>query len=174
MEERGVMKKLYIMEDEIPRDGGVWPECAATFFICADVLKESTASGRVWTLWKEKPVPFDDFGCLLLVLDRLLDEMGQPASWCELRTLLPKGEESIESGKFSKHGKIFYFPDEMMQKKGMLGTAAVRIYTRQHASMQGELRILNHAGQTVSFRSALELLHLLEEWLIGLNKNYGK
>lgn len=46
-------------------------------------------------------------------------------------------------------------------RPGLLSTVSVRIYTRQHATMQGTLRV--EGNREVSFRSGLELLYLLRE-----------
>ena len=81
------MKDLCIMEDDIPRDGGMWAEHAATLFICVNEWDKNIASGQLWSFCVQKPIAFYGLDDLLLTLDDVLDEVGQPARWCELRTV---------------------------------------------------------------------------------------
>lgn len=50
-------------------------------------------------------------------------------------------------------------------EQGKLCTAAVCVYARQHASIQGEARLPGASPETVYFKSELELLRLLRDWL---------
>ena len=152
-----------IMEDTIPRDGGVIPEYAATLYIGIDTLGADIASGRIWSFCYRKPIPFNGLGSLLLILDQMLDEMGTPERWLELRSLQSK-RQNLSSVVLTPK-TVCYKPTALKNARGDVGTAAIRIYMRQNASLQGEVRFLNGVKAQMQFRSALELLHLLQEWL---------
>lgn len=77
------------MEDDIPRDGGILPEYAATLFIGIDEMAADGASGQIWSFCYQVPISFVSFGNFLLTLDQILDELGTPERWLELRSLQP-------------------------------------------------------------------------------------
>lgn len=59
------MKNLCIMEDDIPRDGGMWAEHAATLFIYVNEWDKSIASGQLWSFCVQKPIAFHGLDDLL-------------------------------------------------------------------------------------------------------------
>ena len=149
------------MEDDIPRNGGILPEYAATFFVGIDSVIGDIAAGRIWSFCYQEPFAFSDFGILLLTLDRMLDEMGTPERWLELRSLKPNKTPNAVPVQRTVCHKL----KDLWQVRGHIGTAAIRIYMRRNASMQGTLRILSGKRTQIDFRSALELLHLLHDWI---------
>lgn len=46
------------MEDDIPRDGGILPEYAATLFIGIDEMAADGASGQIWSFCYKEPYAF--------------------------------------------------------------------------------------------------------------------
>ena len=162
-----MMNEFCMMEDDIPRDGGILPEYAATLFICVDKWNADTASGKVWSFCYQKPVPFRGLGNLLLTLDQMLDAMGTPNRWFEPRTVAQARNCLPEAAPC---GMVYHKPTAFRKARGRIGTAAIRVYARQNASMQGTLRLCGEKQESVQFRSALELLHLLQEWLIANDK----
>lgn len=134
---------------------GSLPTYTSTLLICIDDLTDDIASGYIWSFCCQKPIHFCGFGKLLLTLDQILDEIGGPACWFNTVTAEQKKAEPT----------VYYRPDELMHIKGEISTVAIRIYSRQHASMQGELLFLGQEGKKRNFRSALELLYWLDAWL---------
>ena len=160
------MKNLCIMEDDIPRDGGMWAQHADTLFIYVNEWDKSIASGQLWSFCVQKPIAFHGLDDLLLTLDDVLDEIVQPARWCELRTVSSEKKKTSANTNAPTERKLYHPPEELSRVHGKVGTAAIRIYARQNASMQGELQFSGkERRQAICFRSALELLHLLREWL---------
>ena len=98
------------------------------------------ASGRLWSSCCEKAKPFRGLDGLLLAMEAMMDETGS----------LPFDSRPIEQGKIC--------------------TAAIRVYARQHASIQGEARFPGVSPETVYFKSELELLRLLHDWLEQLTQ----
>ena len=166
-----------ILEDEIPRDGGKWPEYASTMLLCFDGWEGSVATGRLFTFYSGEPHAFCDLGDLLLAMDAVMDNAGQPDAWCELRHLTSKGKRKRPEEHCTPLAPSKKKPlpaDALNGVRGKLCTVSVRVYTRQHASMQGEVRFHGHSPQQVYFRSALELLHLLRERLEQTGRKEGE
>ncbi len=156
---------LCILEDDIPRDGGKWPEYASTMLLCFDGWGGGTATGKLCTFYFREPHAFCGLDDLLLAMDAVMDEAGQPSAWCELRHLPDKRNQRCPELHASPAPSVREpLPaDALNRTHGKLCTVAVRVYTRQHASMQGEARFPGLSPEPVYFRSALELLHLLRE-----------
>jgi hypothetical protein len=154
-----------IMEDEIPRDGGLWPEYAYTWFLCVDGLEADIAAGTIRSFCVKEPVPFHGLDDLLLQLDRLLDETGQAGRWMELRHLTVRKADTDAHTEPPARRTPYYARQTLDTVRGELGTAVIRVFSRRNVSMQGEIRFLDRKGAEISFRSALELLQLLREWL---------
>lgn len=160
---------ISISPDDIPRDGGIWPEYASTMVICFHGIDHGTAYGELWSFYYQDPRPFRGLDHLLFAMEALMDEAGYPEAWCETRhwgkkpkdegrrdpdqqTLLPKVRRQVPA----------YGPNELLSIKGALCTIHIRVYCRQHASIQG---IAQNSKETVHFRSALELMKLLQQAL---------
>lgn len=153
-----------IMEDDISRDGGMWPEYAATMFICVSGIRNGRIYGKLWTFYFKKSRPFRGLDQLLFVMEDIMDEAGQPEAWCKIRSW---GGSSAESGKAEGNSPVLRkkrIPAHSQRKlnriHGKLCTIPIRVYCRQNASMQGTVQL---GKETQCFRSALELLHLLSE-----------
>lgn len=156
-----------LTEDEIPHNGRTWPEYASTMLLCFDGWNGDTVMGRLCTFYFHEPRAFCGLDNLLLAMDAVMDEAGQPSVWCELRHLPDKRNRRDPEPQASPALSIREpLPaDALSRMHGKLCTVAVRVYTRQHASMQGEARFPDLSPEPVYFRSALELLHLLHERL---------
>ena len=107
----------------------------ATMLLCFDKLEGGVASGRLWSSCCEEVRPFHGLDGLLLTMEAMMDEAGEQLS------------------------------DPRHLEQGKLCTAAVCVYARQHASIQGEARFPGVSPETDYFKSALELLRLLHERL---------
>lgn len=161
---------ISIMEDDVPRDGGMWPEYAATMMICFHGIENGTAFGELWSFYFRKPRPFKGLDHLLFTMEDLMNEAGQPKAWCETRNWETSNKRSNRSGseqqtpiKFIKKKRIpAYGPGDLVNVHGKLCTFFVRVYCRQNASMQGMLR---NGKETACFRSGLELMKLMQQAL---------
>ena len=155
--------------DDIPRDGGIWPEYASTMVICFQGIDQGTAYGELWSFYYQDPRPFRGLDQLLFTMEALMDEAGYPEVWCESRHWGPQPEDK---GKRDLAGQTpssslqrqipAYGPNELISIKGTLCTIRIRVYCRQHASIQGTAQ---NCKEIVHFRSALELMKLLQEAL---------
>ncbi len=163
-------QSLCIMDDEIPRDGGRWPEYTSTMLVCFSGWEGGVACGALWAFYFKNPRLFRGLDQLLFAMESVMDEAKHPQAWYERPNLSLCGKrqryskEKPDSAASMARMTPYHPPDGLAQTRGRLCTVAVRVYCRQHASMQGKARLLN-GGNVVCFRSALELLHLLQEML---------
>lgn len=161
-----VQTHIPIMEDDIPRDGGMWPEYAATMLICVSAIKNGRICGKLWTFYYKRPRLFRGLDELLFVMEDVMDKAGQPAAWCKTRNWGGAFGES-ESGSEKRNSPVLRkkriparSQTELDRIQGKLCTIPIRVYCRQNASMQGTVQL---GKETQCFRSALELLHLLSD-----------
>ena len=124
---------ICIMEKGIPRDAGRLPEYAMSILVCIDEISNGIAWGHIWLFCMEKPIAFNGLGNLLLLIDLMLDKMGQPARWFELRTIMPGKMKDSECEDV--YQTPVYTPEELKCMHGKIGTATVRIYARQNATI---------------------------------------
>lgn len=108
--------------------------------LCFDTLEGGVASGRLWVSCCEEARPFHGLDGLLLAMEDMMDKAGE---------------------------QLF---DPRQLEQGELCTAAVCVYARQHASIQGTVRFPSASPEPVYFKSELELLRLLRDWLDQLTQ----
>lgn len=147
------VERFCIFEDDLPRSGGRWPEYAATMILCFDQWENDMAIGSLWTFFQSTPIPFHGLDNLLFIMDAMMDQAEQPMPWMARRHI--KEQARPHSDRRTQIQNLLSF------RPGLLSTVSVRVYTRQHATMQGTLRV--EGNRELSFRSGLELLYLLRE-----------
>lgn len=138
-----------------------WPDYAFTMLICFSSWQDQIAQGELWSYFSKDPRPFRGLDQLLFAMENAIDEAGRPAAWQEPRQVFEK-----QSPSQPQASGPYYEPQALAGKRGAYYTASVRVYYRQHASIQGELT-LSEPPRKIRFRSALELLHLLWSALAG-------
>ena len=155
------IEQFCILEDDLPRNGGRWPEYASTMILCFDQWENDVAVGSLWTFFRSTPIPFRGLDHLLFIMDALMDQAEQPIPWMEQRHI--KEQVKPHPNRRKNHSRRTASPIQrpLSFRLGLLATVSVRVYTRRHATMQGVLRAEHN--QTVCFRSGLELLYLLRE-----------
>lgn len=146
-------ERFCIFEDDLPRSGGRWPEYAATMILCFDRWEDDMSIGSLWTFFQSTPIPFHGLDNLLFIMDAMMDQAKQPMPWMARRHI--KEQARPNSDRRTQIQNLLSF------RPGLLSTVSIRVYTRQHATMQGTLRV--EGNRELSFRSGLELLYLLRE-----------
>lgn len=129
--------------------------------------QERVACGDVSTLYLGKTFHFHGLDHLLLIMEDMMDYIRTscpavpfPQAFCDHRSL--KVGKTGTTFQEVNEEVITQFESPPAQKKTGAHIAAITVYYRQHASMQGELRT---AGRKVFFRSGLELMRLLHQAL---------
>ncbi|WP_087064316.1 hypothetical protein [Intestinibacillus massiliensis] len=157
-----------IQEDGIPRDGGLWPEYAHTLIVCVDGLEDGLAQGQIYSYCVPEERPFHSLDQMLFTLEDLINKCGLAQPWNEPRSLTAgkKKQRRVDAdrGEPEAPGKLnpsWTFQD-LRPVRGKLASFYLRVYSRQHASMQGVLAPAEQKGVPMAFRSALELLRALQ------------
>ena len=155
------VERFCIFEDDLPRSGGRWPEYAATMILCFDQWENDMAIGSLWTFFQSTPIPFHGLDNLLFIMDAMMDQAEQPMPWMARRHIKEQAKSHLNRRKNDSPKTVSQIQNSLSFRPGLLATVSVRVYTRQHATMQGTLRV--EGNREVSFRSGLELLYLLRE-----------
>ena len=163
----------YISEDDIPRDGGRWPEYCNTMIISIDSFENRLASGCLCNFYFEDATPFSSLDQLLISMESVMEKAQMPQSYVELSQAVPIQkkrkrakmalEKDVDDAPLSKQPP-FYSIETLRAAKGELANFYIRVYSRQHASMQGVLVDAKN-NDTYAFRSGVDLIRVLYELL---------
>ena len=128
-----------------------------TTIVCIDSYQENEPRGRICNATLDGGAAFESLMQFLLRMESLLDEMKFPQSFTARREFAPAtGSAAVSSGDGERRGK--------------LATFTVKILFRQNASWQGCVTWLE-GGKEESFRSALELIFLMDSALSASMQN---
>lgn len=149
-----------------------WEGFASYMIVQFDSYQNKIAKGEIKNFLLEKSISFTGLDQLLLAMDQIMDEVKRPEKEVSYRHFFSSRATTIDllHGDNQKEEKIedILFEEETSDEKTSKKKhcwpqkIVIQIYRRQNASMQGEIKYQN---ETVRFRSALELLHLLYEYL---------
>jgi len=141
--------------------------------VCIDNFRIDSWQGRIYTLLNNKEIHFQSTDELLSIMGLFWDELGFPQESTISRSFTVSGQSQIQKQTnaffqilYPKDGtrdkvKVEIREDDMNNKNGDKGTFLVRIQYRQNASWQGHVTWVEE-NKTVPFRSALELLKLID------------
>ena len=127
--------------------------------ICVDERQHGESSGRVYCCYAREAVHFSHEYQLIKMIEELLDRIGYPQCSVKIRSF----QEKKEKKQLPKPEKILE-GREIVGFRGKIATFLVHIKYRQNATWQGEICWVEKA-RTVSFRSELELLKLMDNAL---------
>ena len=118
--------------------------------------------GRVYHAYSEKAIPIACFEEVIRIAENLFKDLGYPQMTTNDR------EFGGSSYSYRKKEEMVRIMDDktLLEQQGDLGTFIIRVQHRQHSSWQGKVTWIEE-NETVNFRSALELMkmidHVLEE-----------
>ena len=120
--------------------------------VCVDSYENASMKGRVGFAEGDTEIGFDSLMDLLLTIEDKLEQTKIPQAYLKMRG-------------FSK-GSAYTCNHEKKRKicRGAIATFSVKILFRQNASWQGYVSLVD-TGQEESFRSALELIFLMNSAL---------
>ena len=144
--------------------------CPNGVVVCVDHYRAGGLSGVLYNQYQLEPSHFEDVSQMIMKMEAFYDEIRFPFSTRRPRSLLPdkikKVKNILNQNDHKKEERVKVMKDgEFLQKHGDLGTFIVRVQNRQNSSWQGRVTWVEK-NETVSFRSALELLKLMEEVLV--------
>ena len=159
----GMLEDYIIAEDDIPREGGIYPEYTATMFIVIECYYNSIAKGYLQTFYQEQPFPFFGLDNMLIQLERIMDMAGVPSKCNEYRHMVnissarktKKDLPHMESDQ--KFQSVKFNPNNICAAKHLF---SIRVYSRRNASIQG---ILRNAKKQMSFRSGIDVIRGIHE-----------
>jgi hypothetical protein len=118
--------------------------------------------GRVYHAYSEEAIPIACFEEVIRIAENLFNDLGYPQMATNDR------EFGGSSYSYRKKEEMVKVMDDktLLEQQGDLGTFIIRVQHRQHSSWQGKVTWIEE-NETVNFRSALELMkmidHVLEE-----------
>lgn len=124
--------------------------------ICIDGNENHEKQGRFYHRYSVEPVLFTDLNSLLIEADRLMDKIDYPQASTRSRNFFDTQENRKEKG--AQRVKI---ADDILNESGKKATFVVNVQYRQNATWQGKV-LWAEAGKSCNFRSALELLKLID------------
>ena len=139
-------------------------------FLCVDDWTDGIPSGRILNACFADEVSFTGFGDMLLTIEQLCDRLNLTQSCMQLRHG-PNRKNHLDNKTEWNDVRHAETPtgasDALFSRFGHARVFPVRIQYRMHATWQGVVQLHNEA---VPFRSALELLGLLDDALWAQEK----
>ena len=127
--------------------------------VCIDSYEDGIFAGRFYNPGSADEYGFKSMSQFLVQIEDLLDQMQFPQYFTEVRTFSERPQAALR------------LKDAGIEKEtGGLATFVVRILFRQNASWQGSLT-WEDTGQEENFRSALELIFLMDSALKSVIAN---
>ncbi len=125
--------------------------------LCVDKNDNGTIEGHMYHGYSNQGIPFHGYEDIIKSAEELFNILGFPH--------MGTGDRDI-SGHIhvyrKKEGMTRLMDDEkLLEQHGDMGTFVIRVQHRQHSSWQGRVTYLEK-NQTVYFRSALELMKIID------------
>lgn len=128
--------------------------------------EESIPKGTFISLDYDCGYEFQGFDQMLLVMEDIMDSVSVPRATYEHRSLYGKQYVFQRIEESHRLPETLYRTVNLPRLPGGKASFVLRFYYRQYGSMQGELIALGKEGEKrVRFRSALELMRLLHEYM---------
>ncbi len=128
--------------------------------VCIDSVTRNDASGRIYHRYSEEPVLFASFTMMLGKIDEICDRMNFPQAATQARSFKSGDRKKTVQRKET----MAIDAQSVTKQRGEKGTFVVYVQYRQHATWQGQV-VWAEKDKTQSFRSALELLKLIDSAL---------
>lgn len=125
--------------------------------LCVSWYQGGMIEGRLYHGYSREGIPFWGYEEIIKTAEAFFNALGFPH--------MGTGERDIRgyTHRFQKTEgmKRVMRDDELLNQHGDMGTFIIRVQHRQHSSWQGRVTYLNK-NQTVYFRSALELIKIID------------
>lgn len=128
--------------------------------LCVDYYQNERIKGRIYHRYQTEAIRFNGMTEAIFAIDGFFDGLGYPFPGTE-------GHYFIKREKTQKINMTRKLSDEdMLKNNGDKGTFIIRVEQRQHSSWQGRITWVEE-GKTENFRSALELIKMIDGALDG-------
>lgn len=128
--------------------------------LCIDHYQSERIKGRIYHRYQTEPIQFNRMTEALFAIDNFFDRLGYPFPGTESHSFVKRHKEP----KINMTRKLS--DEEMLKNQGDKGTFIIRVEQRQHSTWQGRITWVEE-GKTESFRSALELIKMIDGALDG-------
>ena len=143
---------------------------ACMMLVCINGHENNMPYGIIVNYHLPCPVSFRGIHGLILALDEVCEMVGAPMATTEPRVLQKEREQQYRAlkGKQKKEPGKILTKEDVAAKMFPCVTAAkavilVHVLFRQNSSMQGRLQCSYTGARYIAFRSALELMRMLDE-----------
>lgn len=139
--------------------------CSKAMMLRFDSYEDRIAKGELKTLTYRTPFHFDSLDQMFMIMDDVMDSIDFPMQEGKLHRLDEKKED--QPYVFCRLDQSDLCTEEElgdMRPTGFHSQMTVLVNKREHSSMQGTVLM---GGRVIFFRSALELMHVLHEYLEG-------
>lgn len=125
--------------------------------LCVSQCGRGTIRGNLYHGYSREGFPFYGYEDVIKIAERFFNELGFPYMENSDRDICGCIHRIGRRGDMAR-----VMSDEtLLEQHGDMGTFVIRVQHRQHSSWQGRVTYLDK-DQTVSFRSALELLKIID------------
>lgn len=125
--------------------------------LCIDIYEEGKTMGRVYHAYKKDAKKIVSFEEMIFYMESFFNEISFPFPGTEDRAFRKMKKNDNKKGRMIKVME----DEELLEKHGDKGTFIIRVQQRQHSSWQGLVTWVDK-DETVPFRSALELIKLID------------
>lgn len=136
--------------------------------LCADENVNGILTGRLYHGYSTEPIPFRGYEGVIRTAEALFDALGFPHKGTSDRNLHGQAHSDKKKEGMTKVME----DDRLLEQHGDMGTFVIRVQHRQHSSWQGRVTYLEK-DQTVYFRSALELIKIIDGTLNEIEQADG-
>ena len=127
--------------------------------VCIDKASGDEYAGRLYHYYQLQPETFSSQYELIQRIEALCDRLNYPQSSDKIRSFLSSGEAQQDQRETKVERCMS--KEKLMEPKGEKATFVVHVMYRQNATWQGSVTWAEKK-QTANFRSALELIKLMD------------
>ena len=116
--------------------------------------------GRIYHAYSKEAIHISGMEEMIVYLEGFFDRLGFPFPGTDEKTFSISGKKTEREERMIKVMR----EEDILENHGDAGTFIIRVQHRQHSSWQGLITWVDE-DKTVAFRSALELIKLIDEAL---------
>lgn len=145
-------------------------ERISTMLVCVHGNDKGNVYGEILSCYMEDPVGFSNVGELILRIDEICNWIGTPHPSTEPRFLNPGMKEQFHNRMVGKSNVPVKAKMQFQDSSRLISRAVkakttllVTIEYRLYSSLQGRVQGKLTKGKSVPFRSAMELMRMIQE-----------
>lgn len=125
--------------------------------LCIDYYDPGETKARIYHRYSKEAAEISSLEEMIFYMEDFFNKINFPFPGTEERSFRTVKKEAEEKERMIKVME----DEELLEKHGEAGTFIIRVQQRQHSSWQGLVTWVDE-NKTVSFRSALELIKLID------------